>query len=160
MTRILLRPCVTHIVTRNQEVMVPWYLPIPHKASKSLKEPLCCLSPFSELHRSKHAGWMEELSRSKPSRRGYRSHITKTYSRITEITDSPEPTTGVQRITLFTALEQLWQKQMLLKELDLKIANGITDAEELAQEMCDTEDYHTALTEKIAYVREFLSHSA
>ena len=100
---------------------------------------------------------MEELSRSKASRRGYQSHITKTYSRIAEITDSTEPTTSVQRITLSTALEQLQQKQTLLKELDLKIANGITDAEELAQEICDTEDYHTALAEKIAYVREFLS---
>ena len=94
---------------------------------------------------------MEELSRSKASRRGYRSHITKTYSRIAEITDSTEPTTSVQRITLSTALEQLQQKQTLLKELDLKIVNGITDAEELAQEICDTEDYHTALAENIAY---------
>ena len=27
---------------------------------------------------------------------------------------------------------------------------GIADAEELAQEICDTEEYHTALAEKIA----------
>ena len=39
----------------------------------------------------------------------------------------------------------------------MKIANGIADAEELAQEIYDTEEYHTALAEKIAYVREFLS---
>ena len=39
----------------------------------------------------------------------------------------------------------------------MTIANGIADAEELAQEICDTEEYHTALAEKIAYVREFLS---
>ena len=100
---------------------------------------------------------MEELSRSKASRRGYRSHITKTYSRIAETTDSTEPPTDAQRITLATALEQLQQKQTLLKELDLKIANGIADAEELTEEICDTEEYHTALAEKIAYVREFLS---
>ena len=66
-------------------------------------------------------------------------------------------TTDMQRITLSTALEQLQQKQTLLKELDLKIANGIMDAEELAQEIWDTEDYYTALAEKVAYVREFLS---
>ena len=100
---------------------------------------------------------MEELSRSKASRRGYRSHITKTYSRIAEITDSTEPTTSVQRITLSTALEQLQQKQTLLKELDLKIANRITDAEELAQEICDTEDYHTALAEKSPTYVSFLA---
>ena len=78
--------------------------------------------------------------------------ITKTYSRIAEITDSTEPPTYAQRITLATALEQLQQKQTLLKELNLKIANGIADAEELTEEICDTEEYHTALAEKIAYV--------
>ena len=55
------------------------------------------------------------------------------------------------------ALEQLQQKQMLLKELDLKIANRIMEAEELEQEICDTQDQHSALAEKIAYVHEFLS---
>ena len=39
----------------------------------------------------------------------------------------------------------------------MKIANGIADAEKLAQEICNTEEYHTAFAEKIAYVREFLS---
>ena len=101
---------------------------------------------------------MEELSRWKASRRGYRSHITKMYSRIAEITDLTEPPTDVQRITLAMALEQLQQKQTLLKEFDSKIANGIADAEELAKEICNTEEYHTALAEKIAYVREFVSH--
>ena len=98
----------------------------------------------------------EELPRSKASRRGYRAHITKTYSRITEITSSTEPITTEQRISLTTALEQLREKQTLLKELDTRIVNGITEEGELEQEICNTEDYHTTVTEKIAYVREFL----
>ena len=76
---------------------------------------------------------MEELPRLKVSRRGYRAHITKIYSKITEITDSTAPITRVQRIALSTAHEQLQQKQTILKELDTKIVNGMTEEEELTQ---------------------------
>ena len=58
-----------------------------------------------------------------------------------EIIDSAEPITRAQRITLSTALEQLKQKQGILKELDTKILNGITEEEELEQKVCDTEEY-------------------
>ena len=102
---------------------------------------------------------MEELSRTKASRRGYRSHITKTYARINEITSSTEPITRTQRISLSTALEQLQQKQTLLKGLDSKIIEALTDDGELEAEICDTEEYQTALAEKIAYVRDFLHES-
>ena len=99
---------------------------------------------------------MEELPRLKASRRGYRAHITKIYSKIIGITDSTEPITRVQRIALSTALEQLQQKQTILKELDTKIVNGMTEEEELAQEICDIEEYQTILVEKISFVRDFL----
>ena len=93
---------------------------------------------------------MEELprskARSKASRRGYRAHITKIYSRITEITESTElPISREKRISLTTALEQLREKRTQLKELDAIILNGITDEGELEQEICNTEDYTTPL---------------
>ena len=102
---------------------------------------------------------MEELPRSKASRRGYRAHITKIYSRITEITESTEPISREKRISLTTALEQLREKQTQLKELDAIILNGITDEGELEQEICNTEEYHTTVTEKIAYIHDFLDRS-
>ena len=97
---------------------------------------------------------MEDLPRSKASRRGYRAHINKIYSKITEIIDSAEPITRAQRIALSTVLEQLKQKQGILKELDTKIVNGIE--EELAQEIYDTKECQIILAEKIAFVHDFL----
>ena len=73
-----------------------------------------------------------------------------------EIIDSAEPITRAQRIALSIVLEQLKQKQGILKELDTKIVNGITEEEELVQEICDTEEYQTILAEKIAFVHDFL----
>ena len=102
---------------------------------------------------------MEELPRSKASRRGYRAHITKIYSRVTEITESTEPLSREKRISLTTALEQLREKQTQLKELDAIITNRITEEGELEEEICNTEDYHTTLSEKISYIRDFLDHS-
>ena len=63
---------------------------------------------------------MEELSQIK-AWRGYWHHIMKTYARISEITSSTDPITRVQRISLSTVLQQLEQKQTLLKELDTQL---------------------------------------
>ena len=60
---------------------------------------------------------MEGLARLQASRRGYRAHVTKTFGRITEITDSTEPITPAQMISLRTALEQLQQKKVKLEEV-------------------------------------------
>ena len=98
---------------------------------------------------------MEDLPHSKASRRGYRAHIAKINSKITEIIDSAEPITRAQRIALSIVLKQLKQKQGILKELDTKIINRITEEEELAQEICNTEEYQTILAE-IAFVHDFL----
>lgn len=45
----------------------------------------------------------------------------KTYARISEITTSTEPIIKVQMISLSTVLQQLEQKQTLLKELDTQL---------------------------------------
>ena len=68
---------------------------------------------------------MEGLARLQASRRGYRAYVTKTFGRITEITDSTEPITPAQIISLRTALEQLQQKKVKLEEVDTRIADSI-----------------------------------
>ena len=100
---------------------------------------------------------MEGLTRLQVSRRGYRAHITKTFGRITEITDSAEPTTPAQLISLRTALEQLQQKKIKLEEVDMRIADSIQDATALEEEICEVEDYRTVLMEKIAFLQDFIS---
>ena len=100
---------------------------------------------------------MEGLTRLQASRRGYRAHITKTFGRITEITDSAEPTTPTQLISLRTALEQLQQKKVKLEEVDTRIADSIQDATALEEEICEVEDYRTVLMEKIAFLQDFIS---
>ena len=68
---------------------------------------------------------MEGLPRLQASRRGYRAHVTKTFGRITEITQSTEPVTSAQMISLRTTLEQLQLKKVTLEEIDTKIINAM-----------------------------------
>ena len=67
------------------------------------------------------------------SQGGYRAHVTKTFGRITEITDSTKPITPSQMISLRTALEQLQQKKVKLEEVDTRIADSIQDATALEE---------------------------
>ena len=78
---------------------------------------------------------MEELRRFKASRKGYRTHVTRTLSKITTLTESSEPITPDQIVTLKTWLDQLAQKRTVLENLDAKIANAIEDEDELADEI-------------------------
>ena len=89
---------------------------------------------------------MEGLPRLQASRRGYRAHVTKTFGRITEITQSTEPITPTQMILLRTVLEQLQQRKVTLEEKDVRIANAIEDVTALEEEICEVEEYKTLLT--------------
>ena len=100
---------------------------------------------------------MEGLARLQASRRGYRAHVTKTFGRITEITDSTEPITPAQRISLRTTLEQLQQNKVKLEEVDTRIADSIQDATALEEEICEAEEYRTVVMEKIAFLQDFIS---
>ena len=91
------------------------------------------------------------------SQRGYRAHVTKTFGRITEITNSTEPITPAQMISLRTALEQLQQKKVKLEEVDTRIADSIQDATALEEEIREVEEYRTVLMEKIAFLQDFIS---
>ena len=82
---------------------------------------------------------------------------TKTFGRITEITQSTEPVTPAQIFSLRMVLEQLRQKKVTLEEIDGRIANAIEDVATLEEEICEVEEYRTVLTEKIAFLQNFIS---
>ena len=100
---------------------------------------------------------MEELRRFKASRKGYRTHVTRTLSKITTLTESSEPITPDQIVTLKTWLDQLAQKRTVLEDLDTKIANTIEDKDELADEICEVEEYKIVLLERIALLESFIA---
>ena len=79
---------------------------------------------------------MEELCRFKASRKGYRTHVTRTLGKVTAVTESTEPITADQIVTLKTWLDQIEQKRAVLEDLDSKIANAIEEEEELTGEIC------------------------
>ena len=94
---------------------------------------------------------MEEASRLRSSRGGFRAHVTRTYARIAEITESTIPVTPAQRITLATSLEILEEKKIVLKELDTKIIEATQEPGQLEEEICETEEYLAVLLEKMPF---------
>ena len=102
---------------------------------------------------------MEEASRFRSSRGGFRAHVTKTYARIAEITESTEPVTPNQMISLTTSLGILENKRTVLRDLDAKIIEATQELAHLEEEICEIEEYHAVLTEKIAFLRDFITRS-
>ena len=102
---------------------------------------------------------MEEASRFRSSRGGFRAHVTKTYARIAKITESTEPVTSNQMITLTTSLGILEDKKTVLRELDAKIIEAIQEPGQLEEEICEIEEYHAVLTEKIAFLHDFMTRT-
>ena len=103
-----------------------------------------------------HAG-MEELRRFKASRKGYRTHVTRTLGKVTAVTESTEPITADQIVTLKTWLDQIEQKRAVLEDLDSKIANAIEEEDELTGEICEVEEYKIVLLERIALLKSFIA---
>ena len=102
---------------------------------------------------------MEEASRLRSSQGSFRAHVTRTYARIADITESTTPVTPAQRITLATSLEILEEKKIVLKELDTKIIGATQEPGQLEEEICETEEYHAVLLEKIAFLRDFMTRT-
>ena len=84
---------------------------------------------------------MEELRRYKASRKGYRTHVMRTLSKVTAVTESTEPITTDQIVTLKTWLDQIEQKRAVLEDLDSRIANAIVEENDLTEEICKVEEY-------------------
>ena len=99
---------------------------------------------------------MEEASHLRSSRGGFRAHVTRMYARIAEVTESTMPVTPAQRITLATLLEILEVKNTVLKELDTKIIKATEKPGQLEEEICETKEYHAVLSEKIAFLHDFM----
>ena len=80
------------MLVQAAEVVVPWHPTVPFKASQLYKRVQSFVFRFTADHAD-----MEELRRFKASRKGYRTHITRTLGKVTGITESTEP-----GFTLFT----------------------------------------------------------
>ena len=102
---------------------------------------------------------MEEASCFRSSHGGFRAHVTTTYTRIAEITESSEPVTSNRMITLTTSLGILEDKKTVLRELDAKIIEAIQEPGQLEEEICETEEYDAVVTEKIAFLRDFMTRT-
>ena len=101
---------------------------------------------------------MEELKRLRSSRRGYRSHLSKTLTSVAEILegDPTSPLSELDAVLLANTLEQLQRKKEVLCDLNKKIAACITDEGELESEIYEAEEQETSLLDKIAKVKFFL----
>ena len=101
---------------------------------------------------------MEELKRLRSSRRGYRSHLSKTLASIAEVLegDPAAPLKELDAILLANTLEQLQRKKEILRDLDKKIAACITEEGELETEIYEAEEQETSLLDKIAKIKFFL----
>ena len=100
---------------------------------------------------------MEEVYRLRSSPGGFRAHVTTTYARIADITESPTPVTPAQRITLATSLEIPEEKKIVLIELDMKIIKATQELGQLEEEICKTKEYHAILLQKIAFFHDFMA---
>ena len=89
---------------------------------------------------------MEELEHLRSSRRGYRSHLSKTLTSIAEILegDPTSPLSELDKVLLANTLEQL-QRKKVLYDLNKKIAACITDEGKLESEIYKADEQETSL---------------
>ena len=103
---------------------------------------------------------MEELRHLKAFRKGYRTHVMRTLGKVTAVTESTEPITADQIVTLKTWLDQVEQKRAVLEDLDSKIANAIEEEDELTGKIYEVEEYKIVLLERIALLKSFITSCA
>ena len=50
------------------------------------------------------------------------------------------------------------EKKTVMRELDTKIIKATQEPGQLEEKICETEEYHAVLSEKIAFLRDFMVH--
>ena len=107
---------------------------------------------------------MDTLQHVKASSRRNRSFVTKLLTKGRSITDTqgvtPQKISETDRETIDLVLDQLSAKKRQLVELDEAILAATNSAEDLEEEVLDTEMYHLELSEQIATLKKFSSLSA
>ena len=101
---------------------------------------------------------MEELRRHICSRRGYRNHLRRLITRVTELSEqhNATPTTPLDSTTLTDLREQLQRKRDILLDLDQKISVLMESEEDLEREVNDAEEHHSLISTNIARVTQLL----
>ena len=108
---------------------------------------------------------MEELQRFRARRRGFKASVTKLLAKIEDIVPAElenvtsESVVESRRVTVSTAIEQLRTKREQITELDNAIAAAIQIESELEAEICDADTYQSTLSERIAFLAEFIRKS-
>ena len=101
---------------------------------------------------------MEELKCLRSSRRGYRSHLFKTFTSALAILEG-DPSASLKEqdeVMLSNTLEQLQRKKDILCDLDKRIAACITDEGELETEIYEAEETQSSILDTIAKIKFFL----
>ena len=62
-------------------------------------------------------------------------------------------------ISLTTLLGILENKKTVLRDLDAKIIEATQELGQLEEEICEIKEYHAVLTEKIAFLHDFITCS-
>ena len=100
---------------------------------------------------------MEDIARLQASRRGHKSHLSKVLNKASEILKvEPSKADEIALTTLKTTLEQLTRKQQLVRELDERIAEKITDEKQLEAEIYESEELSCDLEEKLNHIRKYI----
>ena len=105
---------------------------------------------------------MEELQCLRARRRGFKASVTKLLAKIEDIVPAElenvtsESIAESRRVTVSTAIEQLRTKREQITELDNAIAATIQIESELEAEICDADTYQSTLSERIAFLAEFI----
>ena len=98
---------------------------------------------------------MDEIKRLRSSRRGYRTHLRRIKSRVTEILEqdhhSSANLTGLKDLR-----EQLQRKKDILIKLDGLVVELIEGEEDLEAEVCEAKDIQALISENISQINGFL----
>ena len=98
---------------------------------------------------------MDEIKRLRSSRRGYRTHLRRLTSRVTEILEQDNHScaeiTGLKDLR-----EQLQRKKDILINLDESVVGLIEGEDKLEAEVCEAEDIQALISENISQINGFL----
>ena len=101
----------------------------------------------------------DELKRLVQSRRGYRAHLKRLFTSITELIERCNTTDPEEddADTLAELLSQLERKKSILTDLDTRIASTINE-EELETEVFEAEDLQSDISKTIAKGKRLQKH--
>ena len=104
---------------------------------------------------------MNEAVKSASSRKAYRSHVTRLVKKIKELTGNGTLSTikEPQLTSLIATVEQLESKSSILIELDSKVAEAITDPDELESDIFRAIEIQDSISEYTCLAKRIIQRS-